>query len=213
MANSIARRAALAALLVVSLFGQNRARRVEPKDGSFRDPSLVEFLAKFKAVASKHDVAALLAFAVPDIQNGFGCDNGFEAFRICWEPDTPNTELWPLLDEVLSKAGDWSEETFIVPYYSAGSNWPDYDAFEFGFINADRVRLRVAPSSQSATIRLLSYDIVEPIGGTVGWLEIKMLDGTRGFVANQFYSSPIGFRAGFEKRDGVWKWVWWARGD
>jgi hypothetical protein len=173
----------------------------------------VAFLANFKATAAKHDASQLLALAAPDLGNGFGCNDGLEAFRICWEPDKPDTRVWRLLDEVLMKTGDWSEETFIIPYYSAGDNWPNYDAFEFGFINGDRVRLRSGPSSQAATIRLLSYDIVEPVRGAEGWLEVKMPDGTRGFVAEQFYTSPIGFRVGFEKRDGVWKWVWWAQGD
>ena len=69
----------------------------------------------------------------------------------------------------------------------------------------------------------LSYNVVkvedDPVG-EVGeerkkpeWRKVRTLGGLSGFVKTEFVRSPIDYRAGFEKKRGVWKMVAFIAGD
>ncbi len=201
MANSIARSAALAALLLTApSFGQTR--RVLPVDESARDPSLVAYLTKFKAAVAKRDRSALVPLIDPDVRLSFGSDSGVENFH----PD------WPQWDRLLAMGGALDEEGFSIPYVF-GKFPDDLDAFEYAAITGRRVWLREAASSESRGIRQIDYEVVQ-IGSQGGdWWSVTTLRGVHGYVSSRYVYSPTGYRAFFQKVGGEWKMTAFLAGD
>jgi hypothetical protein len=46
-----------------------------------------------------------------------------------------------------------------------------------------------------------------------GWRHVRTLGGLNGYVKQEFVRSPIDYRAGFEKKRGVWKMIAFIEGD
>ena len=118
---------------------------------------------------------------------------------------------------------DQNGQTFIAPY--TFSTFPDdYDSFEYGAITGSGVRFRKEPGLNTETIKNISYNIIKIIGTsektetiqgeTHPWMEVELLDGTKGYVWGKFVEVPIDFRAGFERQaDGSWKMTFFLAGD
>lgn len=203
--------------------------KLNPVDEGPIDTLFFLFRENLKNTIRQKNVFGLLDAVDENIKNGFGDDNGFAAFVTQWALDKPETaadsKLWQILAEVLDLGGVFrdNQRTFLANYVSA--TWPpDYDGYEYGSIIGSGVRLRSAPNLQSRTIISVSYDVVkilertekeETIGGeTFPWVKLALLDGKEGFVYGKFLGSPVGYRAGFERKaNGKWQMVFLLAGD
>lgn len=214
--------------VAVSAFGQERF--VRPVDNAKSDPSFLAFRTKLIAAAEKKDANAILAVIDPKIKNGFGGDDGIANFKKQWKITVKNSEFWAEFLLVIKNGGSFSKEgnvkMFVAPY--TFSDWPDdIDGFEHMVIFGNNVNLREGPSTDSRVIEQLSYNIVkiDPNGsildkkvmpdddGSFKWYKLSTLGGKTGFVAAEFVRSSIDFRAGFEKKRGVWKMTFFLAGD
>ena len=45
------------------------------------------------------------------------------------------------------------------------------------------------------------------------WYKVETLGGKKGFVKAEFVRSAVDYRAGFEKKKGVWKMIFFIAGD
>lgn len=211
-------------LLLLTVTATNVSGQVQklyPVDEAAKDPTFFTFRARLIQAVQRRDAAFILGIVSPKIQNGFGGDDGIEAFKNTWKPERPQSELWTELATVLSLGGAFDKDgIFEAPYISA--KWPeDKDGFELGAIIGEKVRVRAAPQISSSIMRELSFDIVDvpdwqtnkARGEKRDWIKVKLSDGQSGYVAEEFIRSPIAYRVGFQKQDGRWVMTFFLAGD
>jgi hypothetical protein len=206
-------------------------RFVKPVDEGNTDPSFFSFRTKLIAAAKRRDAKYILSIVDPAIKSNFGGDEGIGGFKRTWKIYDKKSRFWDELLRVMRNGGvfDQSEgpaNFFTAPYLF--SQMPDeLDHFEYHAIFGNNVNLREKPDQSSRVIAQLSYNIVkidEPaaIKKKTGpgewdweydWHKVTTLGGKRGWVKAEYVRSAVAARAGFEKKRGVWKMVFFVEGD
>ena len=200
-------------------------RTLKPVDEAPLDPEFLAFRTRLQAAVSKHDAAALMDVVHPEIKNGFGGDDGINAFKEMWRPEDPKSELWMQLGTVLDLGGSFDgparparPSEFTAPY--TFSKWPSgVDSFDFVAVTAAEVRLRAEPSSDAPVVATVSYALLQldtDFDSTRivpdEWTTVKF-NGKKGYVASRFVRSPIDYRARFSRLNGSWKLTFFLAGD
>jgi len=210
-------------ILAAVVFGQERY--VKPVDDAKLDPAFLAFRTKLISAVDRKDAKYVLSVVDPNIQNGFGGEDGIVKFRRGWKLESPKSEFWGEFSKVIKNGGSFIGEGrnkmnhFVAPYVF--SNWlEDLDAFEHSVIFGSDVNLRKSPGSNGEIVGRLSYNVVKvadedrtSAGNAPGWLKVTTLGGQTGYVKSEFVRTSIDYRAGFEKRRGVWKMTFFLAGD
>jgi hypothetical protein len=201
-------------------------RFVKPVDEAKKDASFLAFRTKLIAAAKRRDAKYIVSIVDRNILNSYGGDGGIEEFKKMWKITSPSSKFWTEFSAAINNGGTFSEEDgakiFSAPYTFNG--FPeDLDAFDYSAIFGNNVNLRAKPDLNSKTIAQLSYNIVKvDYPNSVktrgredeySWLKIETLGGRKGFVKAEFVRSPIDYRAGFEKKNGSWKMIYFIAGD
>lgn len=198
-----------------------------PVDEAPLDTAFFVFREQLKEIVAKKEVFSLLDVTAKDIKVGFGAEEGFDDFVSMWDLDSKQADtlrIWALLGRLLVEGGTFSDNrtVFTAPYYF--STWPSqYDPVDYGVIAGAGVRLREEPSLNSRILKTVSHDIItileegpeEEIGGeTYPWIRVELLSGTQGYVFGKFVGDPVGYRVGFEKKEGDrWRMSFLLAGD
>lgn len=215
-------------LLVVAAAGAvGQERFVRPVDGAAKDASFAAFRTKLIAAAERKDANYIIGILDPNVRLSFGGDEGVADFRTMWKIGQKDSPFWGEFLAVIKNGGSFSGEgrnklsLFTAPY--TFSDWPDdIDGFEYQVIFGNRVNLRERPSMNARVIGQLSYNVVKvddaasvmkPDGEGLDWAKVETLGGKKGFVKAEFVRSHIDYRAGFEKKGGVWKMTFFLAGD
>ena len=214
-------------LIVLTGVGLGQERFVKPVDEAGQDASFLEFRAKLIEAAERKDAAFILGILDPKINLSFGGDAGIADFKRIWKINSKNSKFWDEFLTVMKNGGKWWKDekggkTFFAPYTFDG--FPqDLDVFMYEAIFGSNVNLRESPSTDARVVAQLSYNIVtvesdpDTAAGKIrqnrGWSKVKTLGGLEGWVKNELVRSPIDYRAGFEKKRGVWKMVVFIAGD
>jgi len=218
---------AIVLLAVVAAGAAGQERFVRPVDEAAKDASFLAFRKKLIAAAERKDANYIIGILDPNVRLSFGGDEGEADFRRMWKIGQKDSPFWDEFLAVIRNGGAFSGEgrnkmnLFTAPY--TFSNWPDdIDGFEYHVIFGNRVNLREGPSMTAAVIGQLSYNIVKiddpasvmkPGGEGLDWAKVETLGGKTGFVKGEFVRSHIDYRAGFEKKRGVWKMTFFIAGD
>ncbi len=217
---------ALVVLIATVAFAQERY--VKPFDEAKLDLTFVAFRAKLISAAERKDAAYILKIIDPTIKLSFGGDEGIASFKSMWRINDKDSKFWAEFLPVIKNGGRFVRDNgrrqnlFYAPYSFNG--FPDdLDAFEYAMIFGANVNLRKTPSTDGEIIGRLSYNIVKPQyentdddPGTEAepkWIRLVTLGGKSGYVHADYVRSPIDYRAGFEKKRGVWKMVTFIAGD
>ena len=202
--------------------------KLYPVDEGILDTSFFLFREAFLDAITRRDVLYLLDVCDENIKSGFGGEDSLPQFVEAWQldKDASGSQVWEILLKILRNGGVFEngQRNFYAPFTFA--TFPDeYDAFEYGVITGEGVRVRQNPDTRSAVVTKLTYDVVqklpnaEPVFQTIDgedhpWVKVKTLDGKEGFVYGKYFTSPIDFRAGFERRPGNnWKMIFLVAGD
>jgi hypothetical protein len=174
-----------------------------PVDEAASDPSFAAFREQLRDAVQRRDEAKLLELVDPNIRTSFGDGGGIDAFK----KSLPWNELGKILPLGGSFRGEGNDRSFWAPYVYA--SWPEsIDAFEHvAAIRAD-VPVRASAATDAATVTTVSWAIlriVQDAGNNREWMRVKTADGHEGWVSAADVHSPIGYRAGFMKRDGQWR--------
>jgi hypothetical protein len=204
-------------ILAAGIFGQERY--IKPVDEAKLDPAFLAFRTKLIAANDRKDAKYVLSIVDPNIKNGFGGEDGIVKFRKGWKLESPNSEFWAEFSKVIKNGGSFIGEGrnrmnfFGAPYVY--STWlEDLDAFEHAVILGSDVNLRKSPSTDGEIIGRLSYNVVKlPNEEPSAWIKVTTLGGQTGYVKRDFVRSSIDYRAGFEKKRGVWKMTFFLAGD
>jgi len=203
-------------------------RYVKPVDEANLDPSFKSFRAKLIAAAERRDAKYVLSVLDPKIQLSFGGHAGIKDFKEMWKINSKASEFWAEFLPAIKNGGSFFRDngkrtnTFYAPY--TFQSFPDdLDGFEHFAIFGSDVNLRKSPAADSEIVGRLSYNVVkveEDPAREAGegrkkpeWRKVKTLGGLSGFVKAEFVRSPIDYRAGFEKKRGVWKMTAFIAGD
>lgn len=186
-----------------------------PIDEADADPGFLAFRTLLLEAVRARDSAFVLRILDPDIKLSFGGEQGVADFRTTWRPDSAGSELWPLLEDLLTHGGRFvGDSTFYAPY--TFNALPDsLDAFTHAIAADSAVPVRAAPQDGAAVVARLRYHIVrvdryyEP----GEWVPLPLVSGDTGYVAARDLRSPVGYRAGFAKRGGRWYLVFLLAGD
>ena len=209
-----------------TVFGQERY--VKPVDEANLDPSFIAFRVKLIAAAERRDAKYILGILDPKIQLSFGGHAGIADFKSMWKIQSKNTEFWDEFLTVIKNGGSFVHENgkrtnlFYAPY-SFDSFPEDLDGFEHFVVFGSNVNMRETAGGNSKVIGRLSYNVVKIDDDSESeaaqerkkpeWRKVRTLGGLSGFVKSEFVRSPIDYRAGFEKKRGVWKMVAFIAGD
>jgi hypothetical protein len=219
-------------LAVCSPAAIGQERFVTPVDEAAKDRSFLTFRTKLISAAEKKDVNHIISILDPKITASFGGHVGIKDFKTFWKIDDKNSEFWDEFLRVIKNGGRFSGEgrnkmnEFAAPYLF--TEMPDdLDMFEYYAIFGSNVNVREAPNTNARVITQLSYNIVKideeaAVKRKTGpgewdwkydWHKIESLGGVKGWVKAEYARSPIDYRAGFEKKRGVWKMVYFVAGD
>lgn len=217
----------LAFLAAASPAASAQVGTLRPVDEAAEDPSLLLFRLRMIEAVAARDTAFVYDHLWGAVQNSFGGEGGVAEFRAMWRPGDPDSDLWPTLATVLGGGGTYvrdgqapfpdggaSTASFYAPYWAAA--FPaDLDAFGYGVIIGEGVRVRAAPSTDAGVLGALSYDVVRVLDffphlsgpeGAVpeGWVQVELADGRAGYVDERYVGSAVGWRAVFHEVDGRW---------
>lgn len=211
-------------LVVFGFFGAaaQTERYVKPVDEAAKDASFFVFRAKLIEAVKRRDARYVVSVLDPKIENGFDGNGGIEEFREQWKIDRPDSPFWNQFAPVINNGGVFEEngKLFTAPYLYA--LFPaDLDAFDYRVIFGNNVNLRAAADSNSPVVATLSYNVVEVVESVndeqktdeISWYQVKTLGGKSGFVKGEFVRRAIDDRAGFKKRNGKWKMLFFLAGD
>lgn len=217
----------LSCLIIFGLFGVSAQERyVKPVDEAAKDASFLAFRTNLIAAVKRRDAKYLVSVLDRDVKASFGGDDGIEDFKKLWKLNSPKSEVWDELLAVLTNGGTFSKAdktTIFSAPYSFNGFPDDLDAFEYQVIFGNNVNLRAKPDLKSEVLARLSYNVVKvdyqnsvadaKKDGEYEWLKIETLGGKKGFVNSKYVRSPIDYRAGFEKKNGKWKMIFFVAGD
>lgn len=213
-------------VLVFAVAAAGQERFVRPVDEASQDASFLAFRTKLIAAAERRDLKYVMGVMDPNIKLSFGGHEGLKGFR---ELYTKEADFWKVFLPVIKNGGKWlrergSPKIFSAPY--SFSAFPDdLDAFEHNVIFGSNVRLRESGSPAGKVITMLSYNVVKvdwnrsvrvrpgDQESEVEWFFVETMGGQKGFVYKDFVRSPLDLRAGFEKKRGVWKMIYFISGD
>jgi len=224
-------------MFAAGVFAQERY--VNPVDEAKLDLSFLAFRTKLIAAAERKDVNFIYSILDPKIQLSFGGDSGIPRFKKMWNIQSKDTKFWREFLPVINNGGSFDRadgkrtNVFFAPY-TLNSFPDDLDGFEYSVIFGSDVNLRKEPKMNSEIVARLSYNIVkvdpdvavlDPVPDpkeqiytgrppeVFFWKKVTTLGGLTGFVKEDFVRSPVDYRAGFEKKRGVWKMVAFIEGD
>lgn len=193
---------------------QTGLRALLPEDQSGRDPSLAQALKTLSGIVGRRDDRELLALMSADFKVEFDVGKGPETFRRQWNSNARDSQVWGLLDRLLTLGGTFYSPTlFALPYVY--TRFPtDLDKLSHVVSVRAKVPLRRRPDPRGPEVGTLDYvilplttPIAPPAILTDPFVEVRHPDWGLCYVSRSDVYSPAGHRAFFEKRRGRWHWL------
>lgn len=216
----------IAALLAVipAAAAPAQERQLKPVDEARRDPSWVSFRNGLLNAVETRDRKYIMGILAPDVRTGLQTPRGGAEFRKQWDVDGKNSPLWRTLRSALLLGSayvgrDKGHRELCAPYL-IGKWPPELDPFDNGVAIARDVLVKAEPSSQSATLQVLSYEITLVSDWEVPdkapdvkqrWVKVKVKNG-EGYVPAEQIRSPVEHAACFVRTDAGWRMTGLAPG-
>lgn len=221
---------AVAVLLAGAQAPVAQSMRVAPFDEAEVDPAFEAYRARLLEAIVARDVEAVLAAAHPEILLDYGGGAGREELRArllvdpetlgdgYWhEADRLREEFWAELESVLRLGGIFSAggTEFTAPYIWSLEPPEDMDAFDMMWVTGEDVPLLDRPIRWGRELGRLHWDVVSYMGGAEGtpYDGVELANGTQGYVPREYVRPYVGYRAIFQRRQGVWQMTVFIAGD
>ena len=207
--------AMLLALAVAPAAAQERA--FKPVDEGARDPSWVSFRNQLLNAVEARDRKFVMGMLAPDVRTNLDAPRGPAEFRKQWDVNGEASPLWRALRSALFLGSAYVERDkgrreLCAPFLLA--KWPkDIDPFRHGAVVAREVLVKAEPSSNSATIQVLGYEIVTVLDWEMPdkaseaaqrWVKVSVKNG-EGYMPEEQIRSPVEHTACFVKSEGRWQ--------
>src|SRR5687768_4679541 len=205
----------LAAALAASAYAQER--KLPPVDEAAGDASWLKFKKQLLGAIEKRDKQFLLSILDKNVRNQDERTRGIANFRKQWELDTADSPVWRELATALQLGGAWIKRDkrpreFCAPYLLG--KWPEEVApFDNGVVISRDTSVQTEPSTSSAALGTLAYDIVPVTDWEVDdkaadvkqkWVKIRYRNRD-GYIPEEQIRSPIEQAACFVKGGNGWR--------
>ena len=195
----------------------SQERKLPPIDEGAGDVSWLRFKKRLMDAIERRDKQFLLSILDKNVRNQDARARGIAHFRKQWELDTEDSPLWRELAAALQLGGayiqrDRGPRELCAPYLLG--RWPDdVEPFKHGVVISRDTPVQAEPSSASAAIGTLSYDIVNVIDWEVDdkardakqkWVRIRYRNRD-GYIPEEQIRSPIEQAACFVKSGNGWR--------
>jgi hypothetical protein len=190
--------------------------KLPPVDEGTNDATWPRFKARLMDALARRDRQFIRDVVDRKIRNMTDTDGSAE-FEKLWEPQSEASPLWTELPKLLFLGGvfvkrDGKVVEFCAPYVHY--KWPENPGGNVdGAIIAKETLLKAQPSSTSATLASLSYDLVAVDDWEVAddnkdsaqkWVKLKA-KAAEGYVPEEHVRSPLEYRACFVNSGGRWR--------
>lgn len=178
-----------------------------PRDECARVPGARTFRVTLAQAVAARDLAALERLATPQVQMGFGGDNGHAELRRAARD--PKGSFWrDLAGAIELGCAAGRDGSLTMPWIFAQDPGGDIDAFDALLVRGARVPLRAAAGPRARVLRLLDWQFVELLGPgdeADRFRKVRTSDRTEGFVASGSLRSLVDTRVIAERARGGWK--------
>ena len=206
-------------LLAVALAAPAHAqeRKLPLVDEAAGDASWLRFKKQLLGAIEKRDKQFLLSILDKNVRNQDERTRGIAHFRKQWELDTSDSPVWRELATALQLGGAWIKRDkrpreLCAPYLLG--KWPEEVApFDNGVVISRDTSVQAEPSTSSAALGTLSYDIVAVTDWEVDdkaadvkqkWVKIRFRNRD-GYIPEEQIRSPIEHTACFVRGEGSWR--------
>lgn len=195
----------------------SQERRLPLVDEAAGDASWLRFKKQLLGAIEKRDKQFILSILDKNVRNQDERTRGIANFRKQWELDTADSPLWRELATALQLGGAWIKREkrpreFCAPYILG--KWPeDMVPFDNGVVISRDTPVQAEPSSSSAALGTLSYDIVRVSDWEIDdqaadvkqkWVKIRYRERD-GYLPEEQIRSPIEQAACFVKGGNGWR--------
>jgi hypothetical protein len=193
-------------------FGQTGSRlsKLRPIDEGARDPTFARFRKDLLDAAQRRDLDAVLRAMAIDVQVTQMGEKGIEALKRQWDDGLPDQFLHELV-VVLRLGGRFSTDRteFTGPYtYTDFPGTSDVEMTEYVVATGRSTRVFAKPDRRARVVATLQHDILPYYATTeLGWREVVLPDGGRGFVRTDEARCPCDMMIHAAKRNGQWRIV------
>lgn len=217
-------RAFLPVLLIVlaaALPAAAQERKLPPVDEAAGDATWQRFKKQLQGAIDKRDKQFVLSILDKNVRNQDERTRGIANFRKQWELDTDDSPLWRELAAALQLGSAYikrdKRRELCVPYLLG--RWPDdTHPVEHGVVISRDAQVQSEPSTASASLGTLSYDIVfvndweiddKAASSKQKWVKIRYKNRD-GYVPEEQVRSPIEHAACFVKGGNGWRMTGFA---
>ena len=207
--------------VLVALPAAAQERKLPPVDEAAGDASWLRFKKQLTGAVEKRDKQFLLSILDKNVRNQDERTRGIAHFRKQWELDTDDTPIWRELSAALQLGGAFikrdKRREFCVPYLLG--RWPDdISPVNHAVVISRDAAVQSEPSSASASLGALSYDIVDVADWEIDdkapnakqkWVKIRYKNRD-GYVPEEQVRSPIEQAACFVKGANGWRMTGFA---
>jgi len=194
--------------------------QILPEDEAVSDLDLVAFREQLQKAVVQKDANAFMALVAEDVAVKVKKTGGLKSFKKAWDPESESSELWPVMNQILSMGGGFLRSErgvkFCAPYTFV--DFPSHlDIYAHGIVIKDNVPFKATPSKYARTLKNLSYNVVQvadwrSVGDQnddkIRWLKVKTLAGEEGYVKKNVIRSPADYSACFLHRSSTgWKLI------
>jgi hypothetical protein len=193
------------------------AKVIPPKDECLSIDGYFDLRQNFEGIVKRRDAKALLAIIAPTISWNFGGEpDSKEAFAKNWKLETGKASpIWAELDQIV-RLGCFSQgpDNPTMPHFfgqDTGAASPGGAALVLG----PAVNLRAQPSTTSASLRKINWEVVTTVEVSADglWTKVTTTDGKTGFIRNDYLRGDLDYRIGFERKDKGWVVSFFIAGD
>ena len=211
---------ALIPVLLIAVLGAASAaaqdRKLPPVDEAAGDASWLRFKKQLAGAIEKRDKQFLLSILDKNVRNQDERTRGVAHFRKQWELDTADSPLWRELASALQLGSAHikrdKRRELCVPYLLG--RWPDdVGPADHGVVISRDAAVQSEPSTSSASLGTLSYDIVYVADWEIDdkaasvkqkWVKIRYRNRD-GYIPEEQVRSPIEQAACFVKSGNGWR--------
>jgi Bacterial SH3 domain len=211
----------LMAMFAGSLIGTSAmaatAKTYPPRDECLHIDGYFEMRQDFEGIVKRRDAKAFLAMVSPAISWSFGADGGKDGFSKNWKLETGKASpIWKELDRIV-RLGCISqgEGTAAMPHMFGQDHGIGEAGGSAALVLGPAVNMRAQPTTASASLRKINWEVVEVIGvsGAPLWSHIKTADGKTGHIRNDYLRGFLDYRIGFERKEKGWVISYFIAGD
>jgi hypothetical protein len=133
-----------------------------------KDPSLVQFLEKFKRALEDKDEAFIISVLDEEVRGSLDSDGGKQDFIATWELHSDSSLFWNYTLRLLDIGGAFLDDPYdasgryqvVFPYIYLFEPGIEDDPYALGCVTGQQVNLREKPDLKAAVVTKLNYDVI-----------------------------------------------------